>query len=52
MDDLCDSFLLALATKRLAHYHPAMVITQEEVDRMFGFDLAEIEAMDDVEFEL
>ena len=51
MDEVNDARLHALAIERLAHYDPEKVITQEEVDRRFGFDLAEIEAMDEVEFE-
>ncbi|MCD8100538.1 MAG: type II toxin-antitoxin system Phd/YefM family antitoxin [Oscillospiraceae bacterium] len=47
MDEVNDARLLAVAAERMAHYDPAALVSQEDVDREFGFtddDLADVEA--------
>ncbi|MCD7784410.1 MAG: type II toxin-antitoxin system Phd/YefM family antitoxin [Oscillospiraceae bacterium] len=46
IDELEDAKLLAIATERMAHFDPDKLISQEEIDREFGFtedDLADID---------
>lgn len=46
MDEINDAQLLALATERMAHFDPDKLISQEEIDKEFGFteeDLADID---------
>ena len=46
-----DLALLALATERMKDFDPAKTITKEESMREFGITQAEIDEMDEVEFE-
>ncbi|MCC8048290.1 MAG: hypothetical protein LIO52_04235 [Oscillospiraceae bacterium] len=46
MDEVNDARILAVAAERMAHYDPAALVSQEDVDREFGFtddDLADVE---------
>ena len=49
MEELNDARLLAAASERLAHYDPATVISEEEMNRRLGVreeDLADFEGME------
>ena len=51
MDEVNDARLLSTATARMAHYDPAKNVTQEEVNRQFGFTAEDLQDADEVEFE-
>lgn len=51
MDEVNDARLLTLATERMQHFDPVKVISQEEVDREFGFTPEDIADADEVEIE-
>ncbi len=51
LDEASDARLLAAATERMAHYDPATLISQEQVDRELGFTPSDYENTDDVSFE-
>ena len=51
IDEVNDARLLTIASERMAHYNPATVISQEEVDREFGFTPDNLADCDEVEFE-
>lgn len=51
MDEVNDARLLAIATERMAHYDPKTLVTQEEVDREFGFSAEDLEGFEEVEIE-
>lgn len=50
-DQLEDLELLNLATERMRHADPATYISQEEIDREFGFTPEELAAVGEVEIE-
>lgn len=51
MDEVNDARLLTLASERMQHFDPAKVISQEEVDREFGFTPEDLADADEVEIE-
>lgn len=51
MDALNDYELLTLAMERLAHYDPAALISEEEMDRELGITEEEFSNAGEVEFE-
>lgn len=51
MDEINDARLLLVANDRLAHYDPSKNISQEQVDREFGFTAKDLEDSDEVEIE-
>lgn len=50
-EELEDLRLLVMAQERLERYDPAAVISQEEIDREFGFTEADLEGFEEVEFD-
>lgn len=50
-DELNDAKLALAAMERMAHYDPEKVVSQEEIDREFGFTPEVLEAAGDVEIE-
>lgn len=51
LDEINDAKLLAAATKRMEHFDPSLLITQEQLDKEFGFSEADYANTDEVEFE-
>lgn len=51
LDELNDARLLNCAAERMAHYDPSTTISQEEVDREFGFSPDDYKNTDEIEFE-
>ncbi len=51
MDEINDARLLAAATERMSHFNPDTLISQEEVDRQFGFSAKDLTDCEDVEIE-
>ena len=51
MDEVNDARLLALAVERTANYDPSALISQEDLLRELGITQAELDSMDEVEFE-
>lgn len=51
LDEVNDARLLATATKRMEHFNPSLLITQEQLDQEFGFSEADYINTDEVEFE-
>ena len=50
MDELNDARLLALASERMAHFDPATVISEEEMNRRLGVKEDDLAGFDEVEF--
>ena len=50
-DQIEDAKLLALAIQRMANFDPAKLISQEEMDQIYGFSREDYENVDDIEFE-
>ena len=51
MDELEDTRLLNIAAERMAKFDPAAVVSQEEVDAVFGFGPSDLEDTEEIEFE-
>ena len=51
LDEVNDARLLNTAVRRMAHFDPASVISQEQVDQEFGFSPSDYENTDDIDFE-
>lgn len=51
LDEVNDARLLATATQRMSAFNSSTVISQEQVDREFGFSPADYEETDGIEFE-
>ena len=51
LDEVNDARLLATATQRMSSFNPTTVISQEQVDREFGFSPSDYEKTDSIEFE-
>lgn len=51
LDEANDARLLALASQRMTHFNPDTAISQEEVDREFGYIPSDYENTDDIDFE-
>lgn len=51
MDEINDTRLFTTAAERMEHFDPAKVISQEEVDREFGFTFEDLKDADEVEIE-
>ena len=51
IDDIEDSRLLAIAEKRLSHYDPDKLITQEEMNKILGITQEDIDNFEEVEIE-
>lgn len=50
-DDYDDARLLAVAEDRLNHFDRSKLISQEEIDRMFGITPEDLEGWEDIELE-
>lgn len=51
LDQIEDIKLLQLANERLSHFDFNTLITQEEIDRKYGFKPEDYSNVDDIEFE-
>lgn len=51
IDEVNDARLLTLATERMQYFDSAKAISQEEVDREFGFTSEDLADADEVEIE-
>lgn len=51
MDEVNDARLLALAAQRMSAFNPDTTISQEAVDREFGFTPDDLKDCDEVDFE-
>lgn len=51
MDEVNDSRLLSMAMKRMENFNPATTISQEAVDKEFGFSESDLIDCGEVEFE-
>ena len=51
LDEVNDARLLNTAVRRMAHFNPASVISQEQVDQEFVFSPSDYENTDDIDFE-
>lgn len=51
MDEVNDARLLSIATERMQHFDPVKGISQEEVDREFGFTPEDLADANEVEIE-
>lgn len=51
LDEVNDARLLATATQRMSAFNSSTVISQEQVDREFGFSPTDYEETDGIEFE-
>ena len=51
MNALNDYMLLSMAVERMENYDPSTLISEEEMDKLLGITVAEIDAADEVEFE-
>lgn len=49
MDEVNDARLLAVASERMTHFNPDTLVSQDEVDREFGFTA---EDLDDIEVDI
>lgn len=51
MDEVNDARLLLMANERMAHYNPASAVSQEQIDKEFGFKPEDLADADEVEIE-
>lgn len=51
MNEVNDARLLTMATERMSNFDTATLISQEAVDREFGFSANDLADSDEVEFE-
>lgn len=51
MDELNDARLLAVASKRMAHYDPSKLISEEEMNRRLGVTEDDLKDFESVEIE-
>lgn len=51
MDEINDARLMASATERMSHFNPDTIIPQKQVDQEMGFQPADYENAEDIEFE-
>lgn len=51
MDEVNDARLLLVADNRMKHYHAETLVSQEDVDREFGFTPEDLADADEVEIE-
>ena len=51
MDEVNDARLLAVATERMAHYDPAALISEDEMNRRLGVTAADLADFDEVDIE-
>lgn len=51
MDELNDARLLLLATERMANFDRALLFSQDDLDRKFGYTADVLADADEVEFE-
>ena len=51
MDEVNDARLLAVATERMAHYDPSILISEEEMNRRLGVTAADLADFDEVDIE-
>ena len=51
MNEVNDARLLTMATERMSNFDTATLISQEAVDREFGFSVNDLADSDEVEFE-
>ena len=51
MDEVNDARLLTLAAERMAHFYKSTLVSQEEIDKKFGFTAEDLVDADEVEIE-
>ena len=51
MDELNDARLLAIASERMAHFDPASLISEEEMNRRLGVSENDLTGFDEVDIE-
>ena len=51
MEELNDARLLAVASERMAHFDPASLISEEEINRRLGFSDNDLTGFDEVDIE-
>ena len=51
MDELNDARLLAIASERMAHFDPASLISEEEMNRRIGVSENDLTGFDEVDIE-
>lgn len=51
MDELNDAHLLAVASERMAHFDPASLISEEEMNRRLGISDNDLAGFDEVGIE-
>lgn len=51
MDEVNDARLLSIASNRMNQYDPAKTISQEEIDKAFGFSKETCTGAEEIEFE-
>lgn len=51
MDELNDALLLAAASKHMAHYDPASLISEEEMNRQLNITESALSDFDEIEIE-
>lgn len=51
MNEVNDARLLAVATERMAHYDPATLISEDEMNRRLGVTAADLADFDEVDIE-
>lgn len=51
LDEVNDARLLAAAAQRMTHFDPSTVISQEQVDKEFGFTRSDYENVEEIDFE-
>ena len=51
MDELNDARLLAVASERMAHFDPASLISEEEMNRRLGISDNDLTGFDEVDIE-
>ena len=51
MDEVNDARLLAVASERMAHFNPATLISEEEMNRRLGITEDDLTGFDEVDIE-
>ena len=51
MDEVNDARLLAVASERMAHFNPATLISEEEMNRRLGITEDKLTGFDEVDIE-
>ena len=51
MDEVNDARLIAVASERMAHFNPATLISEEEMNRRLGITEDDLTGFDEVDIE-